>query len=223
MTIQAPSNEEILFAVSEVFDRVRFGHSANLLNALVVVDKTMHQGHRVINYVVDYEMQELCDFTNEFKAHLKQTEDRFHQARIKVLIYCHIMEADLPLTVFWNLLRILKGDACDWTFHRITKSGDKQVCQYPSEKVDELRQLSERLDMQIGRVWIVFGGESCEMLSTIHSTVGWATLLLPLVLFLHCHGRMEGKGVIHYSLLITSSASIKVRLNCSTILQRPIG
>ena len=61
MTIKAPSNEEILFAVSEVFDRVRLGHTGNLLNALVV-DKAMHEGYSVINYVVDYEMQELCDF-----------------------------------------------------------------------------------------------------------------------------------------------------------------
>ena len=152
MTIKAPSNEEILFAVSEVFDRVRFGDTANLLSALVVVDKTMHQGYSVINYVVDYEMQELCYFVNELKAYLKQTEDRFHQARIKVLIYCHILEADLPLTVFWNLLRILKGEKCDWTFHRITKSTDKQVCEYPRQKVDELSQLSERLNMQIGTV-----------------------------------------------------------------------
>lgn len=152
MTIKAPSNEQILFAVSEIFDRVRFGHTGNLLNALVVVDKTMHEGCSVINYVVDYEMQELCDFVNEFKAHLKHTENRFHQARIKVLIYCHILEADLPLTIFWNLLRVVKGETCDWTFRRITKNGDKQVCQYPREKVDELRSLSEQLDMKIGTV-----------------------------------------------------------------------
>jgi len=157
MTIQTPSDEEIRLAVAEVFDHVRFGHTANLLNALVVVDKAMHQGYSIINYVVDYEMQELCDFVNGFHAHLKQTDDRFQQARIKALIYCHVMEADLPLTVLWNLLRILDGEACDWTFQRITNNDYKQVCQYPREKVAELRRLSEKLDVQIGivldRLW----------------------------------------------------------------------
>ena len=152
MAIQTPSDEEIHLAVAEVFDRVQFDHHAKLLNALVVVDKAMFHGHSIINYVVDYEMQELCDFANGFNAHLKQTDDRFQQARIRALIYCHVMEADLPLTVIWNLLRILDGRDCDWTFHRITNKSKKQVCQYPSEKIAELSLLSKKLNMQIGTV-----------------------------------------------------------------------
>ena len=160
MAIQIPSDEEIRLAVAEVFDRVRFGHTANLLNALVVVDNTMHQGCSIINYVVDYEMRELCDFVNGFNTHLKQTDNRYQRARIKALIYCHVMEADLPLTVIWNLLRILDGEACDWTFRRIakTKRGDKEVvCEYPHEKVAELKRLSKKCNVQIGivldRLW----------------------------------------------------------------------
>ena len=159
MAVQTPSDEEIRLAVVEVFDRVQFGHAAKVLNALVVVDKSMFDGHSIINYVVDFEMQELCDFVNGFNAHLKQTDDHFQQARTRALIYCHVMEADLPLTVIWNLLRILDGGDCDWTFHRITKKGNKEVCQYPREKIAELIGLSKGLDMQIGivldRLWQV--------------------------------------------------------------------
>jgi len=57
MAIQTLSDEEVGLAVAEVFDRVRFDHTAKLLNALVVVDKAMFHGHSIINYVVDYEMQ----------------------------------------------------------------------------------------------------------------------------------------------------------------------
>ncbi len=152
MAIHTPSNDEIRLAVAEVFDRVRFCHADKLLNALVVVDKSMFHGNNIINYVVDYEMQELCDFVNSFKAYLKQTENHFQQARIRALLYCHIMEADLPLTVIWNFLRILEGGNCDWTFHRITKKGKTEVCQYPREKISELSRLSKKLDVQIGTV-----------------------------------------------------------------------
>ena len=147
-----PSDEEIRLAVAEVFDRVRFNHTGKLLNALVVVDQAMFHGHSIINYVVDYEMQELCDFVNGFNAHIKQTDDPFQKARIRALIYCHIMEADLPLTVIWNLLRILDGKDCDWTFHRITNNGNKYVCEYPREKIAELSRMSKKLDVQIGTI-----------------------------------------------------------------------
>jgi len=152
MGIHIPSNDEIYMAVTELFDRVRFDHADKLLNALVVVDKGMFHGNNIINYVVDYEMQELCDFMNSFTAHLKQTDNHFQQARIRTLLYCHIMEADLPLTVIWNLLRILEGGNSDWTFHRITKNGKKEVCRYPREKIAELSRLSKKLGMQIGTV-----------------------------------------------------------------------
>lgn len=152
MAIQTPSDGEIHLAVAEVFDRVRFGHTAKLLNALVVVDKAMFHGHSTINYVVDYEMRELCDFINGFNAHLKETKDQYQLARIRALIYCHVMEADLPLTVIWNLLRILDDEDCDWTFHRIMNNGNKQVCQYPRQKIAELSRLSKKLGVQIGAV-----------------------------------------------------------------------
>lgn len=152
MAIQIPPDEEIRLAVAEVFDRVRFDHTSKLLNALVVVDKSMFRGHSMINYVVDYEMQELCHFVNGFNAHLKQTDDRFQQSRIRALIYCHIMEADLPLTVIWNLLRILNGEDCDWTFCRITNGKKKQICEYPRQKIVELSRLSKKLDVRIGTV-----------------------------------------------------------------------
>jgi hypothetical protein len=152
MAIQTPSNDEIRLAVTGVFDQVRLCHADKLLNALVVVDKGMFQGNNVINYVVDYEMKELCDFVNSFNTYLKQTDNHFQKARIRVLLYCHIMEADLPLTVIWNLLRILEGENCVWTIYRITKKGKKEICQYPREKITELSSLSKKLDMQIGTV-----------------------------------------------------------------------
>jgi len=135
-----PSHEEIDIAVAEVFDCVRRKCPANLLNSLVVVDTTMDLDHSNINYVVDYEMREICDFANAFKKQLAKTTDRRQQARIKILIYCHIMEADLPLTVFWNLLRILDGAPPDWTFRRRTKAGKDEICESPRQKIAEVNR-----------------------------------------------------------------------------------
>jgi hypothetical protein len=147
-----PTENEILASVAEVFDLVRGTYPHKLLSALITVDKTMHRGLNIINYVVDYEMQELCDFANGFIASLKHTEDHLQQIRTKILVYCHIMEADLPTTIFWNLLRILNNERPDWTFHGITSGGETQVCQYPREKIAELKRLSEISNVSIGGV-----------------------------------------------------------------------
>jgi hypothetical protein len=58
--INTPTEEEIHGSVAQLFDRVLIGYPEKLLSALIAVDKTMHAGLTMINYVVDYEMQEIC-------------------------------------------------------------------------------------------------------------------------------------------------------------------
>lgn len=152
MTINPPTEDDIKLAIAQLYAQVGVEYPDKLLSALVPVDKTFLKGRAMINYVVDWEMQEICDFVNGFNTHIQQTEDRFQIVRLKTLIYCHIMEADLPLTILWNLLRILNGDSCDWTFHRITKNGNRHVCQYPREKIIELKRLSDETGLDIGEV-----------------------------------------------------------------------
>ena len=152
MPINAPTEGEIHEGVAQLFDRVLIGYPEKLLSALIAVDKTTHAGLTMINYVVDYEMQEICDFVNGFNATLKQTEDKYQQIRLKTLIYCHILEADLPLTVFWNLLRILNNESCDWTFHRVTTKGKPEVCEFTRQKIEEIARLSSLTYTSIGSV-----------------------------------------------------------------------
>lgn len=154
MPINAPGKGEIQDSVTQLFDRVLIGYPEKLLSALIAVDKTMHTGLSVINYIVDSEMQEICDFVNEFNAYLKQTDNKFQQIRVKILIYCHILEADLPLTVIWNLLRILNDEPCDWTFHRITKEGKTEVCEFTNQKIKEIARLSLITHTSTGNVLI---------------------------------------------------------------------
>ena len=152
MPINRPTEEEIHGSVAQLFDRVLIGYPAKLLSALIPVDKTMHTGLTLINYVVDSEMQELCDFVNGFNAHLNQTDDKYQQVRLKTLIYCHILEADLPLTVFWNLLRIMNEEPCNWTFHCVTAKGKTEVCEFTYQKIAEIARLSSLTHTSIGSV-----------------------------------------------------------------------
>ena len=79
---------------------------------------------KVITYVIEDKVRELCDFLNGFNELSKMTENSYQKKRIKILNYCHIMEADFPYTVIWNLVRILNKQKCLWTFYACDKNGN---------------------------------------------------------------------------------------------------
>jgi hypothetical protein len=150
--ILRPTEDEIKLAVAEPFDRVFRERPEKLLSALVVIDRKLNTNIPMINYVADREMNELCSFANQFNGSIEGTQDAVSRHRLMALVYCHIMEADLPYMVLWNLLRILRGDDCDWTFRRRTEKGKWKDCQYPKDKIAELSRLCESLDLCIGDV-----------------------------------------------------------------------
>jgi hypothetical protein len=148
--IELPSGDEIQKAVFELFDSVKESHPEDLLSALVPIDTSFEPGNKLINYLRDYEMQEVCDFLDGFKSILEENENNERAMRIKIMIYCHIMEADLPFVILWNLLRMLDGQQCQAEFVMINKKGEKVICEYPGQKIAEIQKLSARLKLRIG-------------------------------------------------------------------------
>ncbi len=149
-----PSKDEILISVGELFDSVYNRYPEKLLSALIPVDKTMYPGLLLINEVVNEEMREICHFVNEFNDYLKNTQEHDQQIRLKILIYCRIMEADLPMTIFLDMFHLLIEEPCNWTF----RNSSNTVCPYPTGKINELKRFSRVLNLKIGevldRLWI---------------------------------------------------------------------
>jgi hypothetical protein len=148
--IEIPSEDEIRKVIFELFDRAKESHPEDLLSALVPIDTASEPGNKLINYLRDYEMQEVCDFLDDFKSMLEEIDNNEQEIRIKIMIYCHIMEADLPFIILWNLLRILDGQQCEAEFGIINEKGKKVICEHPSQKIAEIEKLSRRLKLRIG-------------------------------------------------------------------------
>jgi hypothetical protein len=109
-----------------------------------------------------------CEFAKIFKhllAHINRSDTanadddiRRSSTRLKVMIYCHIMEADYPYLVLLNLLRILRGKSCCFTFYRRNeddeiqkdKHGKPQFCRKLYEKIGELSREDRALNTGIG-------------------------------------------------------------------------
>jgi hypothetical protein len=145
-----PEDNQIVQAVVQVFEAVKLLAPAKLLSGLVPTER--HAGYVHINYVPDYELQETCEFVNDFNSLLEKMDSTKMQVRMKVSVYCHIMESDYPFAVLWNLLRVLHNLPCKWTVTRLTKSGDEFTCEYTGEKIGELTRLGDALGLPTGEI-----------------------------------------------------------------------
>jgi len=62
MKLNVPSEEEIKLSLSKLFDKVFLEEKEWLLSCLVPIDNTLVESHKIITYVIEDEMRELCDF-----------------------------------------------------------------------------------------------------------------------------------------------------------------
>lgn len=160
MKLELPTTEEVSKAIFEVFDQVYKNENQWLLSALVPIDKKISPGDKVITYIPGDEIDELSEFLNGFNELSKKTENELQKKRIKILNYCHIMEADFPYAVIWNLLRILNKQECVWTFYNcdengepvLNKDGELTVLQYSINKINAIKKLANKKSLVVGEI-----------------------------------------------------------------------
>ena len=113
-------------------------------------------GHKGIPFHLDHEMNELYCFANDFGVarlenlppDIPAEQHRMDQlrTRLRILLYCHIMEAVFPMLTIYNLLRVLRGRQCCWTFFKrksddtIARNKDNEcVCaEHPGERIEQI-------------------------------------------------------------------------------------
>ncbi len=99
----------------------------------------------------DYEAEETCYFVNHFKAYLRNEPDAPAKTRIRLVVYCHVLEAETPHAVIWNLLRLIGGEQPSWNFSARSKKGS-QPCEFPEQRIAEIKLRAESLHQPIGGV-----------------------------------------------------------------------
>ncbi len=157
MSIQIPSKTRIEESIIELFGKAKILDRIILWRAIIPVDPALDkftpEGKRATSYIPLYEWQELKSFVWDFEKLLKDAQsDSESKARIMMIVYCHIFEADFPSAVIWNLLRALHGLPESWIFTRESKKGNVSVCEYPSQRIPEIKNLSDELSLNIGDI-----------------------------------------------------------------------
>jgi hypothetical protein len=143
-----PTTEEIQDAMLHVFDRATKTRGLDILGA--IVPHTFDPVRAIWN-VPDHEAEELCRFVNQFTTYVTKGHDAPALTRLRLVVYCHILEAETPQAVIWNLLRLIGGQQPSWTFSTPGRNGD-QPCEMPEQRMAEIKRLSEPLNEPIGTV-----------------------------------------------------------------------
>ena len=157
---ELPQESEIRKSVEDLFAVARERSGAEILSALVpVMDLPVEDStNPMIPVAPDLGMGELCSFVNQFKSYLKTATDSAQTMRLQAAIYCHIMEADFPYLTFWNLLRVIMGQRCEWRISKETKSGKHEVLDGPTSRIPAIECLSSEADLKIGetlsKLWV---------------------------------------------------------------------
>lgn len=99
----------------------------------------------------DYEAEETCSFVNQFKAYVGHESGAPEKTRFRLVVYCHILEAETPHAVIWNLLRLIGGEQSSWDFSTPGKKGN-QPCEFPEQRVAQIKLRAESLGQPIGGV-----------------------------------------------------------------------
>jgi hypothetical protein len=70
-------------------------------------------GHNILSYMVDFEFAEVLDLirTLHFDEESKEI-DKKTKTRIRLFIYCHIIEVDLVYMILFNMIRTVIGENC---------------------------------------------------------------------------------------------------------------
>lgn len=142
-----PSPDRVKESVVEVFQRASDVCGASILGALVPHSS---KPARMICTFPDQEAEELCRFVNQFKGYVSTTDDPRELTRLRVLIYCHIMEAELPPAIIWNLLRLIDGQGPAWDFVGVNKKRKEFPCELPEKRYDEIQRIAKKVGVGIG-------------------------------------------------------------------------
>lgn len=135
-----------------LYKKAEENDSEKFLRALLAIDIERYK-HKTISYISDYEFQELCDLVDTFhEIAIYDAFDKNIRTRLRLFLYCHIIEAHFPYMIIANVARILSGDPYDSRIY-LTEKGKSILCEYPWQKIKYLSELGKKIGVDLSAIW----------------------------------------------------------------------
>lgn len=139
---------------SELLSQAKRIDEAKFLTSLLAFYKS--EEHKIISYIVDYEFTEVQDFIQYFEALQDKENDLRNKTRIRLLIYCHIIEVDFIYMVLYNILKTIQNQDYSAIMNFKSKKGKIVEAKYPSKKIELLEQESQKIGIDLAKIYSQF-------------------------------------------------------------------
>ena len=118
--------------------------------------------HKFFNYnimssVNDIEFKEVLQFLNSFLPLLENGKlDNKNKTRIRMMLYCHIIEVDTIYIILFNMIRTIQSQDYSSIMPYKSKKGKSSEAEYPSKKKEILDEESNKIGIQLGKIYSDF-------------------------------------------------------------------
>jgi len=148
--------EETKEKLKQLFKEAEEKDSEKFLRALLAIDTERYKKFKIktISYTSDEEFQELCHLLNDFhEIAISDKVEKNTRTKMRLFLYCHILEADLPYMITANIARILAGEPYNSRIYLTTQKGKNKTCKYPWQKIRYLSDLGKKVGVDLSSIW----------------------------------------------------------------------
>ena len=145
--------EETKEKLKQLFKEAEEKDSEKFLRAFFAID-TKRYPNKIMSYISSLEFKELLDLLKTFnKIVISDKVDKNTRTRLRLFLYCRILEVDLPYMIIANIVRIIAGEPYDSRLYLTTKKGEIKVCEYPWQKIKYLNDLGKKAGLDLSTIW----------------------------------------------------------------------
>ena len=140
---------------SKIYSEAKAKNEIQFLTSCFAFYKQFDQN--IMSYVTDYEFNEVLDLLNNFKQFHENDElVEPNKTRIRMFLYCHIIEVDLVYMILFNMLRTIKGEKYSSIISFKSKKGDIIEVEYPVKKIEQIVKESQTVGITLKPIYSEF-------------------------------------------------------------------
>jgi hypothetical protein len=138
-------------AFAEICSRARSTNEVQFLTSYFAFHRQFE--HNILSYITEYEFNEVLELIDTFKALEDAEVDEKTKTRIRMFLYCHIIEVDLIYMILFNMLRTIKNEKYSSIISFVSKSGRVKEADYPIDKIELLVNESEKIGIPLKAIY----------------------------------------------------------------------
>jgi len=144
-----------IFSFTELFKKAKATNEKQFVTSFFIFHKFFN--YNIMSYINDYEFSETLQFLNSFLPSLKSVKlDSKLKTRIRMMLYCHIIEMDTIYIILFNIIRTIKNRDYSSIIPYKSKKGKSIEAEYPSEKIDILVKESSKIGIPFEKIYSEF-------------------------------------------------------------------